>query len=423
MSPASKDPPCGCGFGTDLLHADDGFHGPEVSPSISVSTTFRQTEVPELAAGQLLEHPELGRDIRGHMYSRISQDVRSRVEQVLSKVNGGYAITYGSGLAAVYAALTLLRPRGIAIAGGYFGVHHVIQTYGRDRGLKVVDLDDNFDEVDICWVETPLNPTGEVRNLQHYADKAGLHLRIHSCGGRLVVDATFAPPPLQFPFKWGADIVMHSATKYFGGHSDLLGGVLVVKTLEEWGKLWMDRIALGGVMGSLESWLLLRSLRTLHLRIPRQSSNATVLAQWLNRIASTPKGQSFDGVAGGMIKKVWHSSLQSEDVSGWSPSQQMEGGHSPTFAILLESSKVASSLPLSLQYFIPATSLGGVESLIEQRVRSSPGEDPRLVRISVGIEDISDLKQDIRNALRNLNRVSSILYFFVFQPWHLIHSL
>jgi cystathionine gamma-synthase len=88
-------------------------------------------------------------------------------------------------------------------------------------------------------------------------------------------------------------------------------------------------------MGSLEAWLLLRSLRTLHLRVLRQSSNATALAQWLNSIASTPKGQVFDGVAGGVIKKVWHSSLQSEDASGWSPIQQMEGGHSPTFAILV----------------------------------------------------------------------------------------
>jgi cystathionine gamma-synthase len=92
---------------------------------------------------------------------------------------------------------------------------------------------------------------------------------------------------------------------------------------------------LGSVMGSLESWLLLRSLRTLHLRIPRQSSNATALVQWLDRIASTPKGQSFDGIAGGMIKKVWHSSLQSRDASGWSPIQQMEGGHSPTFSFLV----------------------------------------------------------------------------------------
>ncbi|KAH9062156.1 cystathionine gamma-synthase [Lactarius vividus] len=394
----SSTPKGPLGLATDLVHADDQFHGPEVSPSISVTTTFRQSESPEFTGQDFLQHPELVRSSKVDVYSRISQSVSTRAEHVLSKINGGYAITYGSGLAAVYAAFTHLRPRGIAIRGGYHGVHQIIQTYGRDRDIKVVDLDDDFEGIDVCWVETPLNPTGEARNLQHYADK------IHSCGGRLVVDATFAPPPLQYPFKWGADIIMHSATKYLGGHSDLLSGVLIVKTLEEWGKLRLDRIALGGVMGSLESWLLLRSLRTLHLRIPRQSANATVLAQWLNKIASTPKGQSFEGVVGGVIKKVWHSSLQKEDASGWSPSQQMEGGHSPTFAILLESPDVASSLPLSLKYFIAATSLGGVESLIEQRIRSSPGEDPRIVRISVGVEDISDLKEDLRSALQVLSR-------------------
>ncbi|KAH9179895.1 cystathionine gamma-synthase [Lactarius sanguifluus] len=371
----SSTPKGPLGLATDLLHADDQFHGPEVSPSISVTTTFRQSESPDFTGQDFLQRPELVRGSKADVYSRISQSVSTRVEHVLSKINGGYAITYGSGLAAVYAAFTLLRPRGIAIRGGYHGVHQIIETYGRDRDIKIVDLDDDFQGIDI-----------------------------HSCGGRLVVDATFAPPPLQYPFKWGADIIMHSATKYLGGHSDLLSGVLIVKTLEEWGKLRLDRIALGGVMGSLESWLLLRSLRTLHLRVPRQSANATVLAQWLNKIACTPKGQSFEGVVGGVIKRVWHSSLQKEDASGWSPSQQMEGGHSPTFAILLDSPDVASSLPLSLKYFIAATSLGGVESLIEQRVRSSPGEDPRVVRISVGVEDISDLKEDLRSALQVLSR-------------------
>ncbi|KAI0267462.1 cystathionine gamma-synthase [Gloeopeniophorella convolvens] len=402
MAPPSKDD-SPRGLGTDLLHADDGFHGPEVSPSISVTTTFRQTPIPGFKFEEILERPYTFRDTKTHVYSRITQGVSSRVERVLSKINGGYAITYGSGLAAAYAAFTFLQPRGIAIGGGYHGVHRVIQTYGRGRDLKIVGLDDDFEGIDVCWVETPLNPTGEARDLQYYADK------IHARGGRLVVDATFAPPPLQYPFKWGTDIIMHSATKYFGGHSDLLSGVLVVKTLDEWGKLWLDRNALGGVMGSLEAWLLLRSLRTLHLRVPRQAANAMELAKWLNSIASTPKGQFFDGVAGGIIKKVWHSSLQKPDASGWLPTEQMEGGHSPTFAMLFESAEVAGSLPFSLKYLTPATSLGGVETLIEQRVRSSPGEDPRLVRISVGVEDVSDLKQDIRSALRTLGKASAKL--------------
>ncbi|KAI0049632.1 cystathionine gamma-synthase [Auriscalpium vulgare] len=380
--------------GTDLLHADDPFHGSEVAPSISVTTTFRQPEIPEFDIQKIATNPELQRDTKSHVYSRITQGTSTRVEQVLSKILGGYAITYGSGLAAAYASLVHLKPKRIAITGGYHGAHHVIETYRKNCDVQVVGLDDDFAGVDIAWVETPLNPTGEARNLQYYADK------IHTAGGVLVVDSTFAPPPLQNPFKWGADVVLHSATKYFGGHSDLLGGVLVVKTPEEWGKLWMDRIALGSVLGSLEAFLLLRSLRTLHLRVASQSATATALANWLNDIAKTPRGQSYDGVAGGILTKVWHSSLQGRDASGWSPEQQMEGGHSPTFAILAAHEEVAAVLPFALKYFIPATSLGGVESLIEQRSRSSPGDDPRVLRISVGVEELTDMKADFRQAFK-----------------------
>ncbi|KAI0069148.1 cystathionine gamma-synthase [Artomyces pyxidatus] len=385
--------------GTDLLHADDDFHGPEVAPAISVSTTFRHKEVPQSEADVrfLFSSPELTRTTKDHVYSRISQGTSTRVETILSKITGGCAITYSSGLAAAFAALVFLEPKKIAITGGYHGAHHVISTYKRGRTLEVVDLDDDFTGVDLAWVETPLNPTGEARNLQHYADKV-----IHAVGGRLLVDATFGPPPLQSPFKWGTDIILHSGTKYLGGHSDLLAGVLVVKTDEEWGKLWFDRIALGNVLGSLEAWLLLRSLRTLHLRVPRQSATATALADWLNKIANTPKGESFDGVAGGIVTKVWHSSLQGKDASGWSPEQQMEGGHSPTFAMLLDNAEAAGALPHLLKYFIPATSLGGVESLIEQRRRSSPNDDPRLLRISVGVEELVDMKADFRQAFKAL---------------------
>ncbi|KAI0321819.1 Cys/Met metabolism PLP-dependent enzyme-domain-containing protein, partial [Amylostereum chailletii] len=265
----------------------------------------------------------------------------------------------------------------------------------------IVDIDSDFTGVDLCWVETPLNPTGEARNIQHYADK------IHAVGGHLVVDATFGPPPLQYPFKWGADMVMHSGSKYFGGHSDLLNGVLVVKTVDEWGALYAERYRFGNMMGSLETWLLLRSLRTLHLRVPRQSASATTLAQWLNTLANTPKGQTTDGIPGGIVIKVWHTSLQGEDASGWSPAKQMQGD-SPTFAIQLSSGEDAAYLPHALKYFVPATSLGGVESLIEQRARSSPGEDPRIVRISVGVEDVEDLKADLRRVFIDISKVMPI---------------
>jgi len=232
---------------------------------------------------------------------------------------------------------------------------------------------------------------------------------VHAVGGRPVVDATFGPPPIQDVFKWGADMIMHSGSKYFGGHSDLLCGILVVKTDEEWLDLWNERYRFGNMMGSLESWLLLRSLRTHHLRIPKQSSNATVLAQWLAKIAKTPKGQFFDGVPGGLISRVWHSSLQGKDARGWSPEKQMEGGHSPTFSIQLVDKEYAAVLPTKLEYFVNSTSLGGVESIIEQRARSSPGEDPTIVRISAGVEEVEDLKNDLRRVLAELSQVKAKL--------------
>lgn len=145
---------------------------------------------------------------------------------------------------------------------------------------------------------------------------------------------------------------IEQGTKYFGGHSDLLCGILIAKSKPQWdqvrlrsawlhltimhvSKLWSDRTFMGTVMGSLEAWLLLRSLRTLHLRVPRQSESATILAKWLHQIASTKTGEYFDGVQGGLVKQVWHSSLQTVDSFGWEPSKQMEGGWNATFSMLV----------------------------------------------------------------------------------------
>ncbi|KAI0731719.1 cystathionine gamma-synthase [Fomitopsis betulina] len=378
--------------GTQLVHGDDELvHGKEVAASISVTTTFRaprpESNMPIDLEGFDVRNPER------HIYSRYTQDVSTRAERVLSKINGGFALTYASGLAASYAALVYFHPKRIAISGGYFGCHATIEVYKRSRGsdIAVISIDDIYQPGDLCWLETPLNPTGEARDIKFYADKA------HASGATILVDSTFAPPPLQYPFKWGADMVMHSGTKYFGGHSDLLCGVLIVPTEAEWRTLWNQRTFLGNMMGSLESWLLLRSLRSLHLRVPRQSENATALASWLNQAAG---GKPLDGIPAGVVEKVWHSSLQGKDSRGFDPSVQMEGGWNATFSILLRSPDFARQLPHSLEYFVPATSLGGVESLIEQRVTLDASADPRLVRISCGVEDIEDLKNDLRKAFQ-----------------------
>ncbi|KAF8165442.1 Cys/Met metabolism PLP-dependent enzyme-domain-containing protein [Crassisporium funariophilum] len=390
--------------GTDLIHGDSAMATSEVAPSISVTTTFRAPNPSDAVAPTSLADVDMRNPSR-HVYSRYTQQISTRAEQILSRVNDGFALTYASGLAASYAALVFYQPKRIAIRGGYHGCHATIAVYKKNQGIEVemIDLDSEYRRGDLCWLETPLNPTGESRDIQYYADK------IHKVGGKLLVDSTFGPPPLQYPFRFGADLVLHSGTKYFGGHSDLLAGVIIVKTLEEWNKLHSDRTFLGNMMGSLESWLLLRSLRTLHLRVPRQSASATVLAFWLNSIAKTPAGQTYDGVPGGLLTRVWHSALQEKDKRGFEPSKQMQGGWNATFSILLAKPEHAAQFPHLLKYFIPATSLGGVESLIEHRLQSDPSEDPRLIRLSIGVEDVEDLKADLQQAFQKLDLVKAKL--------------
>ena len=272
------------------------------------------------------------------------------------------------------------------------------------HGVKTVDLhadDDAWDEAglgkgDIVHLETPLNPTGEAYEIQKYADRA------HKRGAILSVDATFAPPGLQDPFAWGADVVMHSGTKYIGGHSDLLCGILAVKKGAEGrkmaGQLRDERIFLGSVLGGLESWLGVRSLRTLELRVQRQSSSATKLAAWLND-ALSGKGESNE-VVKKVVAKVAHASLQVEDFS-WLK-KQMPNGFGPVFSFYMQTAEQARQLPSHLRLFHHATSLGGVESLIEWRRMSDSDVDERLLRVSVGVEHWEDLRGDFVQAFEKL---------------------
>ncbi|CAG7848362.1 Uncharacterized trans-sulfuration enzyme C23A1.14c [Serendipita indica DSM 11827] len=376
---------------TQLIHADADFADVHIGPAISVSSTYRYPEIKEGKWESVTKDWDVFNP-KMHVYSRYTVGTSTRAEKILGAMHGGYALVYSSGLSAGFAALLYARPKRVAIKGGYFGFHNTIGVYQKiNPAVKMIDLDDEYQAGDLVWLETPLNPTGEVRDIEYYAKKA------HAAGAKLAVDATFAPPPLQNPFKWGADIVMHSATKYFNGHSDALIGVLVFKTEEAWREAFHNRTYLGHPAGSLESWLLLRSLRTFSLRILAQSKNATELARWLNQIAKTPKGKSYDGAPGGTISFVWHGSLQ--DKGKFDPAKQHEGGFAPTFSILMENPYHAQRLPERLRLFTHATSLGGVESLIEQRKHSDENEDARLLRISVGIEDIGDLKADFRQGL------------------------
>ncbi|KAF4978678.1 hypothetical protein F66182_17337, partial [Fusarium sp. NRRL 66182] len=186
------------------------------------------------------------------IYSRVAAPNSARFEAILSSLLKGRALAYGSGLAALNGALVLLNPKNISIGDNYHGCHGVIEIFNRLTGLKKLGLDCPAEELqagDVILLETPLNPDGTAFDIEHYAQKA------HSRGAFLIVDSTFGPPGLQDPFEFGADIIMHSGSKYFGGHSDLLCGVLATKRKDWFEQLFAQRLHLGNNMGSLESWL------------------------------------------------------------------------------------------------------------------------------------------------------------------------
>jgi cystathionine beta-lyase len=325
----------------------------------------------------------------------------------------GPALTYASGLSAFHAALVFLNPKRISVGDGYHGCHGVIEIHQKLTGLKKLDLNCPAEELqagDVVHIETPLNPTGYAYNLQEYADKA------HSRGAFLMVDATFGPPPLQDPFLWGADIVMHSGTKYVGGHSDMLCGILAVnptRVREGWfQKLEAERLFLGNVMGSMEGWLGIRSLRTLEVRVERQAANAGKLVAWLDAALHPEKGASASGdatlssknakVVQQILDKIEHASLQEEDIKdGWLL-KQMPNGFGPVFSIITKEEDFARRLPSKLDLFHHATSLGGVESLIEWRAMTDSKVSTRLLRVSVGLESWEDLRDDLLRGFQAL---------------------
>lgn len=255
--------------------------------------------------------------------------------------------------------------------------------------MQRIDLAAPLQPGDLVHLETPLNPHGTASSIGAHAARA------HAAGARLSVDSTFAPPPLQNPFAHGADFVLHSASKYIGGHSDVLGGVLVVQDAGEAAALREERSVVGGVMGGLEAWLGVRSVRTLELRVGRQSESATKLAVWLQGLAESDAG----GGVGAVVAGVTHASLQAQEP--WL-AEQMPRGFGPVFAIRMRTREQARVLPSRLRYFHHSTSLGGVESLVEWRAMSDATVDPTIVRVSVGCEGWEDLRDDLERGLREV---------------------
>lgn len=405
------------------IHADDPLNIlTDVAPPLHVSTTFRYASDPsqlrpfrpaDRPGAPIFPHQETPSE---HCYSRLTTHSTSRFETILTSLLKNPCVTYSSGLSALHAFLTHLVPKRVSIGAGYHGCRGVLRLHTRLAGTTVLPLDcadDDLHRGDLIILETPINPTGLALDIAHYAKKA------HDRGAYLCVDSTFAPPPLQDPFVQGADVVMHSGTKYFGGHSDMLCGVLSVRKdlalpggeggKEGWiSRLIEDREYIGAVMGGLEGWLGVRSVRTMELRVTRQSETATKLVRALSQALDGVSGEETllnedeRTVIGKVMQKVQHASLQKRDLEdGWLRNQ-MPGGFGPVFAITLKSGDLARHLPSKLRLFHHATSLGGVESLIEWRTMSDATVGTDVLRVSVGIEHFRDLLDDFLQAFRAL---------------------
>ncbi|CUM65806.1 uncharacterized protein PRCAT00003454001 [Priceomyces carsonii] len=371
------------GISTKLIHgADEVSRVPDVIPPINITTTFKYNDDPN----KLVKAADLTSYFDGDFwYSRLGHPNSEQVEKAIGKIAGGYVVAYSSGLSAFYAAITYFNPKVLSIGKGYHGCHGIADLHTRNYGLKQISLEDDLLKLgkgDLIHLETPVNPEGTNFDIKYYADRA------HEKGAYLLVDSTLAPPPLQNPFDFGADMIMHSATKYFGGHSDLLAGLLITKDASVRESLLLDRLLLGTNIANLESSLLIRSLKTYELRILTQSNNATKIVKYLvDNISDFSK-----------LDAVFHGTLQTDGYI----KAQVPGGQSPVFSVKVSTERDARFLPSKLKYFHHATSLGGVESLVEWRALSDTHADPKLLRFSVGVENVEDLIEDIATALRSL---------------------
>lgn len=351
-------------------------HG-DVAPPIHVTTIREHSLNPEelRAAGTYDAPPD------DDVYSREGHPNCKRVEATLSKLLGGHCVAYSSGLSAYHALLLLKAPKRLFIGDGYFGIHGLARISQR-TGLEMHPLE-KIEELaqkgDLVHVENPMNPFATASDVEAFAKRA------HDKGAILVVDATFAPPPLQHPFDHGADIIVHSATKYLGGHSDVLAGVLVTKSESEARELLVDRAYIGTIIPPLTSWMLLRSLKTYPLRIKQQSANANAIVKFLSENQSNLS----------KLTKVYHSNLQTDKFVA----SQLPHGGSPTFSIEVTDEQTAKEVPSKLKLFHHATSLGGVHSTIEWRATFDANAKRNLLRLSIGIEETNDLIADLKRAL------------------------
>ncbi len=324
-------------------------------------------------------------------YGRWGNPTWTAFEEALGALEHGEAMAFASGMAAVDAALGLVSPGGVVVIPGsvYNGTEALAPqlaaqgriTVRRTAGIEAGEVIPALDGAAMLWLESPSNPLLEVADLPVLID-AG-----RSRGAVVVVDNTFATPLGQLPLSLGADVVVHSATKYLSGHSDLLLGATVTRDERMRAALHTHRTLRGAVPGPMEAWLALRGLRTLHLRVERACANAAELAR---RLADHPA-----------VSRVRHPSLPGDPYHARAAAQMATMGAVLSIE-LAGGPHAADRLCTTTRLWVDATSLGGVESTLERRRRhaAEPHAVPEnLVRLSVGIEDVEDLWADLATTL------------------------
>jgi cystathionine gamma-synthase len=375
------------GFNTRAIHAGqepDPVTGAVVVP-VHLTSTYKQDGVGGLRGG--------------YEYSRSANPTRTALQEALAALEeGSTGLAFASGLAAEDALLrTVCAPGDHVVLPGdaYGGTFRLVSKVFSRWGVEhtPVDLND-LDALRtairpttrVVWCETPTNPLLNVSDIAALAEVA------HGAGALLVVDNTFASPYLQRPLTLGADVVVHSTTKYLGGHSDVVGGALVTADAELGEQLAYHQNAMGAVAGPMDAWLVLRGLKTLGVRIDRHSANAARIAEWLL------EHPAVGDVLYPGLPQHRHHEIAAKQMSGFGGmlSFRLRGGEEAALRVCERA-----------RLFTLAESLGGVESLIEHPHRmthasaaGSPLEVPGdLVRLSVGIEDVDDLLADLEQAL------------------------
>ncbi|WP_207492251.1 trans-sulfuration enzyme family protein [Aridibaculum aurantiacum] len=344
---------------------------------------------------------------KGFDYARTNNPTRATLETIIAQLEGGTTgIAFGSGLAAIDSVLKLLKAGDEIVAvddiyGGAFRLFtHIYEKFGITvKYVDTTDVENVFNAVSektkLIWIETPTNPTLKVSDIAAIAKVA----KANRC--LLCVDNTFASPALQKPLALGADIVVHSATKYLGGHSDLIAGLVVTKEQELGDKVKFIQNASGAILAPFDSWLVIRGIETLHLRVKQHCANAQVVAEFLQ---DHP-----------LVDKVFYPGLPSHPNHEVAKKQSTGYGGIVSFSLKIDTEEAATRFITSTHYFKLAESLGGVKSLlchpatmthksIPADKRRAAGVADSLIRLSVGLEESADLVNDLSQAFEVLQK-------------------